>query len=542
MICFTVAEMIAAERAADAAGHSYAAMMEQAGRATAEALTARLPIAGKRVLVLVGPGNNGGDGLVAARYLAAAGADLFVYLAKPRDPAVDLNLAQVQQMGLPVATAADDTRYRVLRARLRISDVLVDALLGTGVSRPIGGELAALLRQTAAGLAERNAALRGPAPTLTSLLPTPRPAPPRVRVLAVDCPSGLNCDTGELDPLALPADWTVTFAGPKRGHFAFPGAAACGELIVADIGIAPAPGDEPRVEVATPALAAALLPDRPADGHKGTFGTALIVAGTADYWGAPALAGRGAYRAGCGLTALAVPNALRTALAPQLPEATFPHLPDALHWSAAGAQALRPWLARCRALLVGPGLGAADAFLDELLATPDLPPLVLDADALNYLARRDRWWERLPPQTILTPHPGEMARLTGAGDQFPLHPPFEAQPRDRIALAQRCAAQWQVHLVLKGAHTVIARPDGSATIAPIAAPLLATAGSGDVLAGIIVGLLAQGVSPADAALLGAYLHAAAGRLLAAEYGNAGLLAHEIADAAARVRAALADGR
>lgn len=540
MKLFTVAQMTAAEKAADAQGHSYAAMMELAGQRTAQAIIARRPVAGRRVLALIGPGNNGGDGLVAGRYLAEAGADVMFYLTRPRDPDTDENLARVLGMGLLVVEQEQDQRFRVLRTRLAITDLVLDALLGTGVTRPIQGGLAQLLRQVRAGLAERNAALAGPAapPPLIPLTPLhlpPSSSPARVYVAAVDCPSGLNCDSGALDPLALPADLTVTFAGPKWGHFLEPGADSCGELTVAEIGIDPRLTAHLSLEVATPARLAAQLPPRPAAGHKGSFGFALVVGGSQRYWGAPALAARAALRSGCGLVALGLPATIRLAAAVQLPEATYEPLPDVDNLGAATAEALlnapagsQPPLARYAACLLGPGLGTeSDAFMQALLARPaDLPPLVVDADGLNYLAAQADWPRMLPAGSILTPHVGEMRRLAGGMTADNL-----------IVWAQQQAAAWGHIVVLKSARTVVAAPGGEALLLPFPNPALATAGSGDVLAGAILGLLAQGAPPYWAACLGAYLHALAGQQAAV--GSAGLLAREIADALPAARAHLA---
>lgn len=545
---FSVAEMVAAEKAADAAGHSYAQMMETAGQRVAEAIQARHDVADRQVLVLVGPGNNGGDGLVAGRYLAEAGAVVAFYLFKPRDAAQDDNLARVEEMELDVLLADHDHRFRVLRHRLRITDIIVDGLLGTGGSRPIEGPLAAFMEQIKAGIAERRAAAAPGRSPLLSLTAPPAAAeerpvwderPVAPVVVAIDCPSGLNCDTGALDPLAVPADLTVTFAGPKHGHFLFPGATACGELVVADIAIDP---QLPAVagvtlEVATADLARDLLPRRPPDGHKGTFGTALIAAGSIRYWGAPALAARGAFRAGAGLVTLAVPQRLRPALAGQFPEATYPAITDTDTLGVSTANLLLSSLKSYGALLVGPGLGEAGSFMNALLdglrAPTDgpAPPLLVDADGLNLLAEMPEWPERLPPQTILTPHPGEMARLVGRSLAA-------VRDENRVALARSCAAEWGHVVLLKGAYTVIAAPDGRTTLLPFANPILAVAGSGDVLSGIIVGLLAQGVEPYTAAVLGGYLHGAAGQLAADFWGDAGLLAGELADWVSHVRRAL----
>jgi len=524
---FTVEEMVAAEKAADAAGISYDQMMETAGQSVAEAIRQRYQVAGQQVLILVGPGNNGGDGLVAGRHLAQMGADVFFYLYRARDEQDDANYALVRERDWPVLLAGEDEGYRELYRLVYQADILIDALLGTGVDRPIGGELAGLMEAVQAALAERRESPARDRAWLTAITPVEPPGSPLggPEIVAVDCPSGLNTDTGELDPLAFPASLTVTFAGPKRGHFIFPGAAAVGELVVADIGISaglPEVAGVP-VDLATAVLARKLLPARPANGHKGTFGKVLIAAGSAHYWGAPLLCGRGAYRTGSGLVAVAVPRAIRPVVAGQLPEATYPPVPDEENWGVAGAEFLLDQVEEYDALLFGPGLGETTEFVERLLAgAADLPPLVVDADGLNTLAQMEAWAERLPANSVLTPHPGEMARLIG----IPLN---QLAERDRVTLAREKAAAWQQVLLLKGAYTIIAAPDGRCTLLPFANPALSTAGSGDVLAGVIVSLLGQGLSPYEAAVLGGYLHGAAGHLAGAEVGEAGLLAAEIAD-------------
>jgi ADP-dependent NAD(P)H-hydrate dehydratase / NAD(P)H-hydrate epimerase len=540
MKVFTVAEMVAAERAADAAGNSYAQMMETAGAAVARAIQERWEVAGKEVLVLVGPGNNGGDGLVAGRYLAEAGAGVAFYLYRPRDAGEDENYAAIESMGLFSVTAGHDRQYDVLRLRLRTADILVDALLGTGVDRPIGGELADLMRQVQAGLRERVEGNRFDEPALVSVAAvTPDRRTGRPIVVAVDVPSGLNSDSGALDPLAVSADLTVTFAGPKRGHFIFPGASAVGELVVADIGIGEElePVAAVSLALATAEVARGLLPARPRDGHKGTFGWVLIAAGSAHYWGAPLLCGMGAYRAGAGLVALAVPRAVRPVAAGQLPEATYPPLPAEDDMDKATAAYLLATMNRYDALLLGPGLGEeVHPFVAALLAEAErLPALVIDADGLNILATMENWPQQLPPNTILTPHPGEMARLMGI-------PMAELKGQDRVTLARQQAEKWGHIVLLKGAFTVVAAPDGRALLLPFATPALSTAGSGDVLAGVIVALLGQGLEPFDAAVLGGYLHGAAGQLAGESVGDAGLLAGDIAAWVMAVRQQLEGSR
>ncbi|WP_420641074.1 NAD(P)H-hydrate dehydratase [Candidatus Leptofilum sp.] len=526
MKLFTVEQMVAAEKTADSQGNAYAQMMETAGRGLAEAIMARWSVENASVLVLVGPGNNGGDGLVAGRYLAEAGADVAFYLFKPRDPATDENYAKIQQMGLFAIDAGFDQRFRVLRTRLRITDILIDGLLGTGVTRPITGDLAKLMQQTAVGLTERRAdlaeAAHSPLTNLTNFSDKVTPSPGHPVTVAIDCPSGLNCDTGELDPLAPPADLTVTFAGPKRGHFVFPGATAVGELVVADIGITPQMVADVPIEVATLEMARDLLPSRPKDGHKGTFGKLLIAAGCDKYRGAPLLAARGAFRAGVGLVTLAVPTALRQGISIALPEATYAEVEEDGALTAVTAQTIHQTATNYDALLIGPGLGDADDFITTLFptdATAPNVPMVIDADGLNGLARLEKWWERLPQNCVLTPHPAEMARLMGI-------PLAELKKRDRIEVALEQAQKWNQVVLLKGAYTMVASPNGRATLLPFASPVLAVGGSGDVLSGIIAALLGQGVSPYDAARLGAFLHGLAGKISGQDRG---LLAAEIAN-------------
>lgn len=539
MKIFRVAEMVAAEMAADAAGVSYAQLMETAGRCIAEAVMERVAVDGASVLILVGPGNNGGDGLVAGRYLAEAGADVAFYLTKARDADTDINFAKIQEMGLFALVAEYDQRFRVLRTRLNITDIVIDGLLGTGVTRPIGGNLAKLMQQVNAGLNDRREALAAQQQTRLTSIAEVNAKVQRSKgtkeeggtkgghhpfVVAVDCPSGLNCDSGALDPLALLADLTVTFAGPKRGHFVFPGAEACGELVVADIDIALELPEVQAVqlELATRELARELLPKRPLSGHKGTFGKVMIATGCEQYRGAPVLAAKGAFRAGAGLVGMAVPKVVRETAVLQLPEATYPPTADDEMLTDQSAQLLLETIDQYSALLVGPGLGDADSFIDTLFnanTIDKLPPVVVDADGLNVLAKHDNWHKQLPPNTILTPHPAEMARLMGISMA-------EMRDKDRVETAVSQSQAWNHIVLLKGAYTIIANPDGQATILPFANPVLAVGGSGDVLSGVILALLGQGLSVYAAAILGGYLHGAAGELYR---GKSGLLASEIAD-------------
>jgi len=516
----TAAQMKEAEDAANAAGLTYDAMMENAGRAVAQAIEEQFGATGRHITILIGPGNNGGDGLVAARYLSDLGASVSLYVWKRRRLETDPNWQRLESYVLPTIHRADDPQGQKLADLIERSAIVVDALLGTGVSRPIEGDLADLLR-TARDAIDRRRALRLP------LLADPIDPPPAEEigpaVVAVDLPSGLHTDTGALDPLTLPADLTITFAAPKRGQVLFPGAAYVGQLLIADIGIRPEYLPDGLPQLATTHFIAGLLPARPLRGHKGTFGRAMIAAGCLNYCGAPALAASAAYRVGAGLVTLAVAPPVQRLVAPKLTEATYlllPHQEGAI--AAPAADALAQGLTGYSALLVGPGLGQAETtaqFLDSLL--PQLPdiPLALDADALNLLAKQSRWWTRLPPETIITPHPGEMSRLSGT--------PVREIEANRLDFVPEMAHQWGTVIVYKGAFTVVAAPEGETVVMPFANPALATAGSGDVLAGAIAGMLAQRLPPFEAAVAGAYLHGLAGELARERFWEAGVVAGDL---------------
>lgn len=541
MKIFSVNEMVEAERRADANGQSYARMMELAGAGVAHFVNQLIVQTGLqtgRVLILVGPGKNGGDGLVAGRYLAQQGHVVGFYLFKTRDPRADVNMGLVETMGLPVTYFEADEGLDRLAKETAQTDLIVDALLGTGVSRPIEGKLAQILERVRATLR-----LRAPAAANSERGFSPQfkrsdresesngnTWPQMAKIVAVDCPSGLNCDTGALDPLALPADLTVSFAGPKRGHYLFPGAVACGRLEVIDIGIDPQLLADLPLTLVTAAWVKHHLPERPLDGHKGRFGRLLIAAGSERYQGAPIFSAKAAFRAGSGLVSLAVPHRVRVGAATALPEATFPDLPAQSRFEREDADRLFELMREMtfQGIVVGPGLGEADRFLERLLAGPTLseksplPPMVIDADGLNILARRSNWPDLLPADTVLTPHPGEMARLMGID-----LPTLLSQNRIEVALTQ--ARIWQVIVIYKGAYTVIGTPEGGGYLIPFANPLLGVGGSGDVLAGLIGSLIGQGMASAEAAAVGAYLHGAAGEIAKADFGQRGMLARELID-------------
>lgn len=517
MKILTVAEMKAAEARADAAGHSYADMMERAGRGAAEVLLARFEDAVERpVVILAGSGNNGGDGLVCAHYLANAGVSVAVYATRVPDPD-DPKVRRLKERGLLVADLEHDADLRVLRRLLGQAGVVVDSLVGTGARLPLSGSPARVLQ------------------TLREFLDTVGRRPV---VLAVDCPSGVDCDTGACDSLLVPADVTVTFGAFKRGLMAFPANDRLGDLVVTDIGLDPyLPSDAPdRMDAA---LAQAALPVRARDAHKGTFGRALIIAGSRPYTGAAALAAEAAYRAGAGLVELAPPAGLWPTLSSMIPEAIGLPLPEEAGALARGAAGVaEESLGRASAVLVGCGLGAARRTGEAVAELVDALPargslngrVIVDADGLRHLATLTDWWAHLPPAAVLTPHPGEFSALTGltTGD-------IQA---DRIGNAQRAARAWGHVVLLKGAFTVIAAPDGATTLLPFANPALARAGTGDVLSGLIVGLLAQGLGGYAAARTAGWLHGRAAELAVHRLGTAtSILARDVVGA---VPAALAE--
>lgn len=499
----TAQEMGELERRAKEVGISVPMLMENAGAAVAQqVLESWRERCWGGVLVLAGPGNNGGDGLVAARRLAAWRVPVTACSWQRRggdDPPAEQALAAQ----VPFLRAEEDEGFRHLRESLAGASVIMDALLGTGRRRPIEGSLKELLAAVREGRGGRY-------------------------LVALDLPSGLDGDTGEVDPATLPADLTVTLGLPKRGLFLFPGAAFVGRLVLADIGIPAAATADLPLQLLEPTAVAELLPPRPPGAHKGTFGRVLVVAGSSNFLGAPYLAAAAAMRVGAGLVTLAPPRSLHPILATKLTEATFLLLeeaePGAL--SAAALPALLEAAANYEVLLVGPGLGRHPSTvqmvrgLAQALGGGQGPSkVVIDADALNALSGWSGWPELLGPGRVLTPHAGEMGRLLGceAGEV----------ERQRVDSACRSAAVWRQVVVLKGAYSIVAAPEGPAAICPVATPALATAGTGDILAGAIAGLMAQGLNPFPAAAGGVYLHACAGQRAAQRYGQAGPLAGDL---------------
>ena len=530
----SVAEMRNIDIQTDAVGGvSFIQLMENAGRGISEIILDLPESFGENsILALVGPGNNGGDALVALDNLAAEGWDVTAYLFKRKvkdDPLVE----RVEKAGGAILLAEEDEDFEKLTKLVTENSVFLDGLLGTGIKLPLRDDAADLL--TAASDA------------LESVDWQPY-------IVAIDCPSGVDSDTGEAAPETIPADITATMAAIKFGLLKLPAFELCGDIAVVDIGVTDKVPDWVSITnfVTNEEQVAALLPERPLSSHKGTFGTALVAAGSINYTGAALLAGKAAYRIGAGLVTLAVPSAIHTTLAGQFPEATWVLLPSKNGVIAADAgSVLLENLERATALLIGPGFGMEETtreFIENILTLKgatkknkggigfvhnegekkderkiELPPFVFDADGLKLLAITKDWHKLIAEPAVLTPHPGEMAGLTGLSVA-------EIQS-DRLNVARKYAQKWGHVVVLKGAFTVIGTPTGETYTIPVASPSLARAGSGDVLAGMIVGLRAQGLDAVEAAVAGSWIHAQAGLLAGEMLGtSASVLAGDILSA------------
>ncbi|QRN83849.1 NAD(P)H-hydrate dehydratase [Chloroflexota bacterium] len=480
----SIGQMKAIEKSANKTGITYETMMAHAGNGVAEWVLAHLePKMG--VIGLVGSGNNGGDTLIALTRIAVKGYRTQAFLVRARDE--DPLVTEYINAGGVVIDLTIECTLQYLEAAIGPGSILLDGMLGTGFHLPMKGSLLSLMTQIHDAIQQQ----------------------PEIMVIAVDCPSGVDCDSGEATEQCLKADYTLTMAAAKQGLLIEPASSLTGEITLVDIGIGDISqyiADDCPI-LMDEALAFNLLPKRPDTGHKGTFGTCLVVAGTRQYTGAAYLAGKAAYLAGCGLVNVATVPAVRESLAGRLIEAVWTIiLENEGGYAPSGVKGLRKALESSDALALGPGWGLKEtnlAFLEALL--PMIPtdlPVVFDADGLKLLGRIEKWWEKVPAQTILTPHPGEMSEITGR--------PIAEIQANRWNNAKKYAQDWGVTLVLKGAHTVIALPDGQIFISPVSDSALGTAGSGDVLTGILGGLLAQGAQPKEAALLGVWLHAFAG--------------------------------
>ena len=464
-------------------------LMENAGQAVADkAIEILGEPRGKVVFIVCGRGNNGGDGYAAARWLHNRGARVKLFLAMDRtvvkgDALIQLEIAT--RMGIECFDHTEPRGLEKARIAVAFADLVIDALAGTGLH----GELSTIYRDS---IELMNGSGK--------------------RILAVDIPSGVDADTGAVREKAVQAIATVTFGLPKPGLLLQPGAACSGELVVAPIGIPQEllTAATIRQTLITAEYVTSRLPRRGADAHKGSQGHVLAVAGSRGLSGAAFLAAQGALRAGAGLVTVAVPESISSVMEMKTTESMTLALPETLA-GGLGTDAVRQvqdFSGRASVVLLGPGLGRQEETLEsvrELVRTLERP-LVLDADALYAVAGHNELLAAAGGLAVLTPHPGEMARLTGLS--------VKQIQTDRLGAARRAAAEWNSIVVLKGSRTVVAFPDGELYLNPTGNPGMATGGTGDVLAGMIAALIAQGLSSHDAAVLGVYLHGVAGDLAA----------------------------
>ncbi|MCS6860251.1 MAG: NAD(P)H-hydrate dehydratase [Abditibacteriales bacterium] len=495
-------------------GMSGMMLMESAGLRVVESIEAKMgDLRGKRVVIVCGKGNNGGDGFAIARHLSIAGAAVRVFLAASKQDVSGDALAHLrfaEATNVPVTEVVNEGMIGAVEPAIASAHLVVDAMLGTGVSGAPRGMVAKII------------------PLLNRA-----DAP----VVAVDVPSGLNADTGEVAGACVQATWTVTLGLPKRGLLLYPGAAYAGEVYVGDLGIPPAllNGEHLRTNVTTPDIVRAWLPPRKPTAHKGDCGRVLVVGGSAGMLGAALLAGRAALRGGAGLVTLALPQGLNQAAKAALLEATTLPLSETPNQTVdpAALHQIQSLLHRFNALAIGPGISREDgaaAFVRSVVAS-SVVPTVIDADGiLAFAGERREELQKANAPLVLTPHPGEMAALLATR--------IEEVERDRIATAQQAANECHAVVVLKGARSIVAAPtspspllgkegQGEVYVNPTGNAGMATGGSGDVLTGLIAALIAQGLDALRAAVVGTYLHGLAGDLAAVEKGQASLIAGDL---------------
>ncbi len=503
---FTAAEMRALDaRAIETLGIPGPRLMENAGRGAA-LLIARewTPIRGKRILVLCGKGNNGGDGFVVARHLKAKGARPRVLLAGLRGEVKGDAAQALGRWRGKVEEIRDDGDMAMVAQALGEADIVVDALLGTGLTGPVRGVMAQVIERL------NNSVGRAHLP-----------------VVSLDLPSGLGSDGGAVLGPTVHATVTATFAGLKRSLLVYPAAELAGRVTVVSIGVPPAEvGRGINTFLLEETDIRPLFPPRPAEAHKGSYGHLLVIAGSVGKTGAAALAGRSALRSGVGLCTVATPASQQPIVAGfSMETMTEPIAETASQSLAVKAREHLLDLAMQRdAVALGPGisLDPETQALARALVGGVPRPMIVDADALSALAGHLDLLEEAPAPRVLTPHPGEMARMLGVS--------VAQVQADRIETVRRFCVRYRVHLDLKGARSVLGSPDGRVFINPTGNPGMATGGSGDVLTGMIGAFLARGLDPLAALQAGCFLHGLAGDIASADRGEEGLVAGDIIEA------------
>jgi len=478
-------------------------LMENAGHQVVAALEAHYPdLADRRVTVLSGRGNNGGDGFVVARILRQRGIDVSVFVTGSLDEVrgdARINLGILGHLGLPVIPVHDAQAWELHQSEVAHADIVVDAMFGTGLGSALSGLLETIV-------ADVNAM--------------------DLPVVSVDLPSGMSADTQTLIGTCIDASITVTLAAPKLPLVLPPAELRVGKLVVADIGIpldVIETIDGPRIELLTREEVRELVQPRAPNAHKGSFGHVLIVAGSRGKTGAAHLAAEGALRSGAGLVTVATPRSCQATVAALGAEYMTEGLDESPAGTVTGGALERVLSLEKDVIAIGPGLGAGEgpsALVHALLERSQVP-LVIDADALNAFAGDPhRIAGRDDLDVIVTPHPGEMARLLDVR-------PEEVQA-NRLDVARRLAASQRLYVVLKGHRTIVATPDGKAFINPTGNPGMATGGTGDVLTGMVAAWLGQLSDPEAACKLAVYLHGAAGDLAEADEGEVSMTAADLA--------------
>lgn len=484
-------------------GISTLILMENAGSSVAEAALDLLgkDTGNKRVIVIAGKGNNGGDGFVAARHLFNRNLDVRVFLlAEEKEIKGDakVNFEILKKQGVKIYTLFKEEDLQRLEVSLYYTDVIIDAIFGTG------------FKGKTQGIAQK---------TIETINKSGK------KVISVDLPSGMEADTGRVEGSAIKADLTVTFGLPKRGFFLKEGPDYVGKLLIKDISFPLELRESPNLKTNLVEVKELkeILPFRPYDGHKGTFGHLGIVGSSPGMTGAVALSSQAALRSGCGVVTAAIPSSLNPILEEKITEPLTYPLPEGEKGiiDVEAIEDLLLLLKRVDALVLGPGLGrnkGQDLFLAHLLPQINVP-FVLDADGLTALSGQTAILSQLKVPVILTPHPGEFSRLTGIS--------IAQIQENRIEVAREWAKKWKIILILKGAYSIIAFPEGEVYLNPTGNSGMATAGSGDVLSGMIGSFLAQGIEAKKAALLGVFLHGLAGDLALKDLGERSIIAGDL---------------
>ena len=478
-------------------------LMENAGLGVVRAIERDFPVSRfSNVSIFAGKGNNGGDGLVIARHLVNRGYHVNTYLLSEPDKFSGdaLTNLQIAQKTLTLEFILSDEHLEKHKASITQSDLIVDAIFGTGLSGPVRGFAGSVIE------------------FLNSI---------NIPIIAVDLPSGLDADYGRVKGLCIRASMTVTMALPKRGLLLYPGAEFVGKLEVADIGIPKSVVESQNIPVnlIQSSYVKKMIPPRPKDGHKGLFGRVLVIAGSVGLTGAASMASQSALRVGAGLVTLGIPESLNPIMEVKLTEVMTLPLRETGEQtiSVKAYDQIMPLISNMDVVAIGPGLTRnleTESLVRTLCKDINIPK-VIDADGLNAIVADKDVLKELDDHTVLTPHPGEMARL--------IDKPISEIQSDRINIALNFAKDNNVVIVLKGVPTVVATPQGEAYLNTTGNPGMASGGTGDVLTGIIAGFIAQGLDVKKAAILGVYVHGLAGDLASIEKGEAGMIAGDLLD-------------